>query len=68
MIIPKDFDSWRACIVVKCGIPLTGDFLERRIAVYEDLDLLETKRFIALYGDEHHQNVLTWLRRALVEV
>ncbi len=68
MVIPDNFESWRACIEVHCGIPLTKDFIYRRIAVYRDESLDETKRFVARYGQQHHQNVLLWLQQALIYV
>jgi len=62
MIIPHDFESWRRCIEVDCGIALTDVFVNRRIAIYADAQHAETQRFITRYGAEHHRQVLQWFR------
>lgn len=62
-MIPQDFESWKICIEEKCGIPLTKDFAAKRLAVYEDKEQAETRRFAALYGQQHLDNVLSWFRK-----
>lgn len=59
-MIPEDFESWKYCIQFKCNIPLTASFAKERLAVYSDSELPETKRFIRLYGEEHHARIKDW--------
>ena len=35
-IFPFDFASWHHCIAVKCGVPLSADYVAERIAVLSD--------------------------------
>jgi len=63
-LIPSDYASWRYCIEVKCGLALTPDFIQARIAVLSDAGQEETQRFARLYGDAHREQVLAWFRQA----
>jgi len=59
-MIPQDFESWKICIEKQCMIPLTVQFAKARLAVYSQKELPETRRFIARYGEGHHQRILRW--------
>ena len=67
-MIPKSYDEWKQCITVKCEIPLTSQFIARRLAVYYDTSNAETKRFINLYGQAHYDNIILWYNRAAAEI
>ncbi len=67
-IFPSDYASWRYCIETKCGIPLTQDFIQARIAVLGDAGREETQRFSKLYGDDYREQVLGWFRQAADKV
>lgn len=67
-IIPSDYASWRYCIEVKCGLAITSDYLQARIAILGDPGHEETRRFTQLYGKPYHQQVLAWFQRAADEV
>lgn len=66
--IPRDYASWKHCITVHCGIPLTTNFVRRRLAVWRDSDSEETRRFRSLYGEQHLQRVVQWLEQAELEL
>ncbi len=66
-IIPQNFDDWKICIEKKCGIPLTLEFASKRLAVYEDEGLPETKKFIKLYGKDHLEHIKQWFQQVVVE-
>ncbi len=66
-VIPQNFEEWKVCIEKKCGIPLTLEFAKKRLAVYEDETLAETRRFIKLYGHEHLQHIREWFRQIVRE-
>ena len=62
-MIPKTFDQWRNCIVKDCKINLDQDFAKKRLAVYQDSTNSETQKFVSLYGEQHLQNVISWLQQ-----
>lgn len=62
-MIPQTFEEWRYCIVHDCGIKLTKEFAAQRLEVYTDTNNTETKKFISLYGDQHLQNIVQWLKQ-----
>ena len=66
--IPEDYEQWRHCIAVKCGIPLTADYVARRLAVLTDKQAKETTRFRTLYGDGHWRAVIGWFEQAEQEL
>jgi hypothetical protein len=66
-MIPQTFDEWKRCIEVDCGLRLTSDFIQRRIAELADDTHPETRKFVRLYGDDHLQRVRAWFQQALVQ-
>ena len=50
-LFPRHYDSWKRCITVKCGIPLTRQYVEDRIKTLSDQNSAERKKFIDLYGE-----------------
>jgi hypothetical protein len=62
--VPESYASWRYCIEVKCGIPLTLAFVRERIRVLSDPSREETQRFARTYGAGHLQRVLGWFRQS----
>ena len=59
-MIPKTFEAWQKCIVNDCKINLTKEFAQERLAIYQDSNNTETKKFISLYGENHHNNIIRW--------
>jgi len=66
-LFPSSYESWRYCIESKCGVPLTPQFLQARIAILSDPGHEETRRFANLYGKPYHEQVLAWFQRAASE-
>ncbi|MFT3691027.1 hypothetical protein [Paenirhodobacter sp.] len=62
--IPQSYDEWEHCITVKCGIPLTSDYVAGRIAALENRRDFHTEKFIARWGAAHHARTLAWFREA----
>jgi hypothetical protein len=60
-MLPTTFQQWHHCMVHECKIELTQAFARQRLAVYEDRQHPETLQFIALYGEQHLQNIINWL-------
>ncbi|MCQ4261542.1 hypothetical protein CXK91_02455 [Stutzerimonas stutzeri] len=65
--IPDSYVAWRHCITVECGIPLTTEFVQRRLAVLTNPKEYETQRFAEVYGPGHLQAVLAWYQRAALD-
>ncbi|MGJ1430225.1 hypothetical protein ACR79M_01135 [Sphingobacterium spiritivorum] len=61
-MVPQDYESWKDCIENKCGIALTRDFVRKRLAIYTDVSHEETQRFVVLYGEQHRQRIIEWLK------
>jgi len=62
-MLPKTFEEWVVCITQKCKINLTKGFAKSRLSIYLDANHLETQRFVQLYGMEHLQNIISWLKK-----
>ncbi len=65
---PQNYDEWRHCIIVECGIPLTAEFVSQRLAVWRDEAAEETRRFRRRYGDDYWRTVIGWFEQAEKEV
>ena len=63
-VIPETYDQWRYCIEVLGKVELTPAYLSERLAVLEDHDHIECKKFAKLYGQEQLQRTVSWFRRA----
>jgi hypothetical protein len=63
-IIPQNYEEWRHCIIVECGLELTPKFIAARIASLQDEKEHYTKQFIRLYGPEYLQTVIGWFKQA----
>ena len=64
-MIPQSYEEWKNCIENDCGIPLTKDFIEKRLSVFENRSNPETKKFIQLYGSQYLDNIIYWYKRSL---
>lgn len=65
-MIPQTFEQWKNCIINDCKINLTKDFVEKRLAVYTNKNSDETKKFVALYGDAHLENIIKWYIQSIL--
>lgn len=63
-IVPETYEDWKHCITVSCGIPLTSEYVEQRIAALGNMKDHHTQRFIERWGQAHHDQTLAWFRRA----
>jgi len=66
-MIPQDFESWKDCIERRCRIPLTADFARKRLIIFTNRDLRETREFIRLYGEAHYLRIIDWFGRIALE-
>jgi hypothetical protein len=63
-VIPANYDQWRHCIEVDCGLRLTPEFIAQRLAALDSPKSEEARRFAHLYGQRHLDNVINWFRSA----
>lgn len=62
------YEEWKHCITVLCDIPLSADYVEKRIAALSDKRDTTTDRFVQLYGDAHRLRTIQWFKRAQEEL
>ena len=67
-VIPTSYEQWRNCIEVRCGIPLTTEYVAKRLAELQDQKDVKTREFAKLYGANHLQQIIHWFRRAADEM
>jgi len=63
-IIPQNYQEWRHCIIVECGLELTSHFIDARISALQNESEYYTQQFLRLYGPEYRQTVLNWFVQA----
>ncbi|MEM6277541.1 MAG: hypothetical protein AAF714_11390 [Pseudomonadota bacterium] len=66
--VPETYKDWKICIVEKCGIPLTPDYVEERLAALSDDGDYQTQKFIERWGARHHARTMEWFERAKAEL
>jgi hypothetical protein len=67
-MIPESYERWRRCITVDCGLALTPEFIDARLAELRDPSAHRTRRFVEQYGEAHRDRVIAWFERARLEV
>ncbi len=61
----NNYQEWRECIEVKCGILLTQTFVHNRIEELNDLTNQHTAEFIKLYGEDYKNLILSWFTQSI---
>jgi hypothetical protein len=67
-MIPESYERWRRCITVDCGLELTPEFIDARLAELRDASAHRTRRFVEHYGEAHRTRVIGWFERARGEL
>ncbi len=62
------YEDWKHCITKLCGIPLTPDYIEKRITELSDANNDHTKRFIDVWGEPHLNRTVGWFKQAKQEI
>lgn len=63
----NNYDEWRDAITSLGGFTLDQSYCEERIASLKDDTISTTKSFLAAYGSEYRDLVVSWFTRALSE-
>jgi hypothetical protein len=58
------YEEWRRAITEVCGMDLTRDYCETRIAALGDESDPATQAFLTSYGAGYRDTVQEWFRRA----
>lgn len=66
--VPDTYEAWKHCITVKCGIPLTADYVQERLNALANNTDHTTQRFIERWGAAHHQRTMVWFDMAAKEL
>lgn len=66
--LPNSYEEWKYCITVKCGIPLTENFVAQRLADLSNINSLGTHKFIETWGSAHHRKTVAWFQQAANEL
>ncbi|MBL8466225.1 hypothetical protein [Methyloversatilis discipulorum] len=66
--IPRTYEEWRHCIADICRQPITGPFIDERIAALNSPADHMTARFVELYGEPQRVKTLEWFERARNEL
>lgn len=64
----RTYDDWKHCITELCRIPLTPDFVARRLKELRDVGHYNTQRFVSSWGEGHRQQVIAWFEQAQSEL
>ena len=64
---PQNFNEWKYCITVECGITLSSSFIAQRLLVWRDESNEETRRFRQRFGDKYWRSVIGWFTQAETE-
>ncbi len=65
---PTSYDDWKHCITVKCGIPLTLQYVEQRIAALTNASDHHTSKFRQTWGDQYLAQTIGWFEMAKQEL
>lgn len=68
MIKLSNYQEWRECIEVACGIPLTSAFIKERLAELTNGKNSKTQTFESLYGADHLAQTIAWFQQAQEEL
>ncbi|MEJ8563532.1 hypothetical protein QTO30_21365 [Yoonia sp. GPGPB17] len=67
-LVPTSYEDWKHCITIKCGIPLTSDYVAERLTALHDHTDYQTEKFINRWGAAHHARTLAWFEQAAKEL
>jgi len=66
-VIPVNYAEWRVCIEKHCGLSLTREFCDARLAALRDSNDSHTRDFARLYGEAQLNATISWFERAQAE-
>ncbi|WP_020209956.1 hypothetical protein [Gilvimarinus chinensis] len=67
-IVPQTYEQWRHCITEICQIPLTAEYIEKRLQSLNNPNDHTTAQFVQLYGEKQRIHTLQWFEQAKAEL
>ncbi|HWL07589.1 MAG TPA: hypothetical protein VNQ76_04230 [Planctomicrobium sp.] len=67
-VIPRSYQEWKECIMVRCQINLTREFVTRRLGELRNPNELSTREFVRKYGQDYTDQVIGWFAAADAEL
>lgn len=64
----RDYENWKHCITMLCGIALTVPYIEQRLHALQNRTDHTTQRFVATWGEAHRMRVIGWFEQARQDV
>ena len=64
LVLPQNYEQWRRCITIDCGVELTPDYISQRLSALNNKKDHHTQKFVKLYGEPHLQSVIGWFVQA----
>jgi len=68
MLSLNNYEDWKRCISVDCDIPLTLEYVEKRLKSLRDPSDYGTQKFVRAWGDDHLAQVIRWFEQAEQEL
>jgi len=62
--ILQNYEQWKHCITIDCGIQLTEEYISKRISLLQNNNDYYTQQFVKLYGQQYLNKVLNWFIQA----
>ncbi|NTS78139.1 hypothetical protein HR060_14895 [Catenovulum sp. SM1970] len=63
-LIPTNYDEWRHCITVECGLKLTPEYIASRIEALNNNADHYTQQYVKSYGQAQLEQTLAWFKQA----
>lgn len=63
-MMPTNYQAWRQCITVDCGLALTSEFCAQRLAALNNPKEHHTQQLTKLYGPGHIAQLIAWFEQA----
>lgn len=64
----QNYNEWKKCITISCGIPLTKDFVNTRLTELTDEKNPKTLEFKKIYGESFTQMIISHFQQAQSEL
>lgn len=66
-LFPRHYEAWKYCITEKCGIKLTKEYVEERLAALSNDNSEERKKFIEKFGLDWTNKIVNYFNNARSE-
>jgi len=64
----RTYDDWKHCITEICKVPLTREFVARRLLELKDMQNYNTQKLVDTWGEDHRNRIIGWFEKAEIEL